>query len=603
MLRGGPILPVLVFASLPALSAAQTPSTPTTDPPPYRETVVVTGTAAPTTVADLSRTVRVITREEISRLPARSVDELLRLVASVDARSRGPHGVQTDFSVRGAGFGQALVLVDGVRFNNVQSGHHNSDLPITLDQIDRIEVLLGPGSSLYGADAFGGTINIVTSRSASPRTARIAAGQHGLVETRAAAGWGDTIHQQVAFDVSRSGGFMDDRDYRTITVASRTWLGEHTVVGIGHVDKDFGANGFYGASPSYEWTNQSALTVRHDLASGPALRLALDGSFRAHRDHFRWDVHRPGFAENRHRTYATTAGVSGQWRASSATDVRFGGEVADERIRSSNLGDHGLRRGGGYVEVQQRVGPRATLSGGLRVDGYSTFGSSASPAAGASWWVRLDVRVRSSVGRAYRVPTFTERYYRDPAHQANAVLDPERAWTTDAALDWLAPSGWIVTAGAFTRHERDVIDWVKARPQDLWQTTNIHRVTTKGLEIGAKRMAANGTLVSVDYTRLDTDTARLDLLSKYTLDYAPHSLVAAGALPLPRRSGVGVRIDVRARTGRDVYTLLDLRLTHDVGSLRLFADLSNLLNARYEEVRGIAMPGRWCSAGVEVLRW
>jgi outer membrane cobalamin receptor len=522
---------VACAAALPAIARAQSERA---APPPYRETVVVTGTAAPVAVEDLSRTVRVITREDIERLPARSIDDLLRLISSVDVRARGPHGVQADFAVRGAGFGQTLVLVDGARFNDAQSGHHNADFPVTLDQIDRIEVLLGPGSSIYGADAFGGTINIITRNEAGAKHARVAGGSYGLFEGRAMATWGGRVRQ---------------------------------------------------------------------LVTTPRLNVALNGSVRAHRDHFLWDVNRPGYAENFHRSYATMAGVAAQWKASAATDVRFGGEGAGDWIRSSNLGDHDQGRGAGYVEAQQHIGGTATVSGALRVDAYSTFGTAASPGAGASWWVRPAVRLRSSFGRAFRVPTFTERYYTDPAHQATAELDPESAWTVDAALDWFAHDEWVVSIGGFDRHERDVIDWVRARPTDKWQTTNIHRVRTSGLEVGVKRVAPGGVLASVDYTWLSTIPDDLDLLSKYTLDYARHSFVVSAAVPLPAGFSVGGRADARARTARDAYLLVDLRATYELGPVRLFVDGLNLLDADYEEIRGVAMPGRTWAAGLDVLRW
>src|SRR5690606_39868569 len=106
----------------------------------------------------------VITREQIAQLPVNTVTDVLRLVASIDVRARGERGVQTDFSIRGAHFGQMLMLVDGVRLNDPQSGHHNGDIPVPLDAVERIEILLGPGSSLFGADAFGGTVHVITRR-------------------------------------------------------------------------------------------------------------------------------------------------------------------------------------------------------------------------------------------------------------------------------------------------------------------------------------------------------------------------------------------------------------------------------------------------------
>ena len=107
----------------------------------------------------------------------------------VDARARGPRDVQTDFSIRGATFGQNLVLADGMRLNDSQSGHHNGEIPLPAIAIDRIEVVAGAGSAVHGADALGGTINVI-SRRGSARVASLAIGQHGLVDAQASVGGG-----------------------------------------------------------------------------------------------------------------------------------------------------------------------------------------------------------------------------------------------------------------------------------------------------------------------------------------------------------------------------------------------------------------------------
>lgn len=189
--------------------------------PTLKETVIVTATVAPESLGNVGRSLVMITGDDLRRLPMASLADVLRLVASVDVRSRGPFGVQSDFSVRGAAFGQALVLVDGVRLNDAQSGHHNSDIPVPLEEIERVEVLLGAGSSLHGADATGGTVNIITRPNGRRLLVNVAAGQHGLVDASATLG---TTRGQVGHVVSgsfsRSDGFMPARDHhipRSIT--------------------------------------------------------------------------------------------------------------------------------------------------------------------------------------------------------------------------------------------------------------------------------------------------------------------------------------------------------------------------------------------------
>src|SRR2546428_3279037 len=122
----------------------------------FKQSSVVTAADTPVALGSVTRTLTVITREQIAQLPVRSIADVLRLASSVDVRARGERGVQTDFAVRGANFGQMLVLVDGVRLNDAQSGHHNGDIPVPLDAADRIEVLHGPGSSPFAAAPVAG---------------------------------------------------------------------------------------------------------------------------------------------------------------------------------------------------------------------------------------------------------------------------------------------------------------------------------------------------------------------------------------------------------------------------------------------------------------
>ena len=146
--------------------------------------------------------------------------------SSIDVRARGVRGVQTDFALRGATFGQMLMLVDGVRLNDAQSGHHNGDIPVPLELVERIEVLYGPGSSLFGADAVGGTVNIVTRRESS-ESATVEGGSFGLVAGQAQGGCRreapSANRPGVSFD--RSDGFMYDRDFKTAILRSRTSFG------------------------------------------------------------------------------------------------------------------------------------------------------------------------------------------------------------------------------------------------------------------------------------------------------------------------------------------------------------------------------------------
>jgi len=548
----------------------------------------------------------VITREEIEALPVQSVADVLRLAASVDVRARGEHGIQSDFAVRGASFGQMLVLVDGVRLNDAQSGHHNGDIPVPLDAVDRIEILYGPGSSLFGADAFGGTVNVITRRVSSKPSLSVRGGSFDSAGTEGQAGFErDAIQQTFAGSLERSGGFMYDRDYRSAVVRARTMVGRSSV-SLSVLDKEFGANNFYGGNrPSREWTNQTLLAADHAFVESAGWTVAARGSYRTHGDHFTFDQLNPALSDNRHRTHEVLGSVTASRKIGGAL-VTAGAEGGGDWIRSSNLGDHDLGRVSGFGEWRQTFGPRTQLDAGLRADRYSNFGTSWSPSFGAGWWPSSMVRLRASAARAFRVPTFTERYYSDPANLARPEVGPETAWAGEGGADLFPAHGWMVTATFFGRADRDVIDWLRATPAERWRTYNVRDVSTKGIELAVRRSLARGAFAQIQYTGIDLDAAAVTQLSKYLLDYAPRSLIGSASVPVAAGVRIAPRVEYRRRSrssGTSQYVVLDLRLARRLSPMfDLVVDGTNLLDRRYQEIAGVNMPGAAMMVSVAVRR-
>lgn len=566
-----------------------------------RQTVVVTAAATPVELGSVTRTMTVLTRDEIARLPVRSVADLLRLTASIDVRARGERGMQADFSVRGAGFGQALVLVDGVRLNDAQSGHHNGDIPVPLDAVERIEILHGVGSSLFGADAFAGTVNVITRREA-PGSAALEVGSFGFVGGRAQRSFGaGGATQLFSASASRSGGFMYERQFASLDLLSRTALGANSTLTLGYVWKDFGANGFYGAAPSHEWTNQLLVSGEHGFGIVAGWTTGVVLAYRTHGDRFLFNVERPGVSENVHRSHAVTATMKAS-RTVGAADLTVGLDAGGDWIRSTNLRDHDTRRVSAFGEWRHRFGPSFQADASIRVDAYSEFGTSASPAAGLAWWPAGKVRLRASAGRAFRVPTFTERYYSDPANLARADIGPETTWGGEGGADLFLSDVWLLQGTVFGRRDRDVIDWLRPTPADRWQTFNVHRVATRGVELTARRVLARGMFLQAGYTWTGVDADTLSTLcgaptclSKYVLEYAPHKLAVAGFLELPVGLTVAPRLEYRHRQRNTATTddaVLDLRVSRAFGRYEVRVEGTNLGDAEYQEIAGVAMPGR-----------
>lgn len=573
---------------------------------PFRQEVVVTAAATPVELGTVTRTLTVITRDQIARLPVHSIAEVLRLNASVDVRARGPRGVQTDFAVRGANFGQMLVLVDGARLNDAQSGHHNGDIPVPLDAVERIEILHGAGSSIFGADAFGGTVNVITRKDAAPASAAIETGSFGLIAGRGQVGLErGSLREVLAVAADRSSGFMVERGFVTTSVSSQTLIGERTGLHASYLWKDFGANGFYGNAPSHEWTNQALLAADHRLGVGAGWQFGVSGSYRTHGDHFLFDVRRPGVSENRHRTHAAIAALRASRPAGTRGSLTAGVEGGGEWVRSTNLGDHDTGRVSAFAEWRYAPATSVQLDTGLRVDRYTEFGTAWSPSLGAGWWPSPRLRVRGSSARAFRVPTFTERFYSDPANFARPEVGAETAWAEEAGVDVFPSADWGASVTVFARQDHDVIDWLRATIADRWRTYNIRDVDTVGAEFTVRRSWSNGAFVQGGYTLLDVDAAAVTQLSKYVLDYAPHSISVAGVFPLPASLALAPRLEVKQRrrsTGETEYALLDLRLSRAFGICEVRVEGTNLANAAYQEVLGVDMPGRAFLLSVAVIR-
>ena len=565
--------------------------------PSLRQTVVVTAAATPIELGSVTRTLTVITREQLDALPVHTVADALRLAASVDVRARGVRGVQSDFAVRGANFGQMLVLVDGVRLNDAQSGHHNGDIPVPLDGVERIEVLYGPGSSLFGADAFGGTVNVITRRAPAAPSVLIQGGSFGLAAGSGQAGFErGALRQTFAASSERSSGFMYDRDFTTTIARSRTLVGANSGVSVSFLRKAFGANNFYGGNaPSREWTNQTLIAGDHHFGGAAGWTFGVNASYRTHGDRFVFNQDRPELSDNRHRTHAALATVTGSTRVRDVASLTIGAEGGGDWIRSTNLGDHTLSRVSGFAEWRQDFGPRTQLDATVRVDRYSEFGTSWNPSIGAGWWPAASVRLRASAARAFRVPTFTERYYSDPANLARAEVGPETAWAGEGGADLFLANGWMLQATVFGRADDDVIDWLRPTVADRWRTFNIRDVHTLGVELGARRTFAGGAFVQAQYTALDLDAAAVNQLSKYVLDYAPQSFTAAASLPLVAGLHLAPRLEYRLRrrsAGETDYVLLDARIARRITPmLELFVEGTNLFDVSYQEVAGVRMPG------------
>ncbi|RPI11702.1 MAG: TonB-dependent receptor, partial [Acidobacteriales bacterium] len=435
------------------LAAADAP------PSPRRDAVVVTGVYQPVPLEEADRAVKVLETGPLLPL-SNAVVDVLRLDPSLDVRQRGAGGVQADLSIRGGTFGQTLVLLDGLRLNDAQTGHHNLDLPIPMEALSRIEILKGSGSTLYGSDAVGGVVNLITR---APETSefrlRAAAGNFGVNQQRfSLSAVKGRLAQQFAGTRDFSSGFMPNRDYRNLAWVSNTHfssaLGGSAIL-VGNGDRPFGAGNFYGNYPSWERTRTWFASARQDLGKKTQAAFA----FRRHADLFVLFRDRPEVFTNRHAVESYQAVVRHSEQAGRNTRLHFGIEGLRDSIVSTNLGSHARTTGAAYAAVDFRALGRFSFSAGLREQVYGALRSELSPSVAAGVWLSRRMKLRASASRAFRLPSYTDLYYHDPASQGSPNLRPERAWSHEAGLDWHASTRLRGSVTAFHRRETDGIDY------------------------------------------------------------------------------------------------------------------------------------------------
>lgn len=591
------------------------------------ETLVVLGSATPVPLAESPRSVEVLPLKKQS-LAAQSPQDVLRQDSSVFLEERGAGGGQADIVLRGGSFEQTLVLLNGFRINDAQTSHHNLDLPVPMEAMDSIQVLEGAGSTLHGVDALSGVVDFLTAAPAhdslfvragggsfeSDEETLLAAATHGRWSGRATA------------ERNFSTGFMTDRDYRNEDASVESWYGSKlgvTDLLFASSDRAFGANQFYGNFPSWERTKGWFASVRQELGTHTVAAFG----YRRHTDDFVLFRDDPGAYENNH--------IDGSWQSSLRHTINLpagalllmGLEADGDSIQSYNfsggvrsfaLGVHARNRGAGYVDFDwSPPQKRWSLSAGAREEIFSGGAQAVfSPELAGSLRVANSLKLRASGGYGFRIPTYTDLYYSDPATLGNPNLKPESAWSGDLGADW-TPSGRIaLSVTGFYSQQHDTIDYVRSatvpnpnlppsceiggqQQANTWCAANLNGLHFAGVESTLTWIPVKSQTVRIAWTGLHGAQGALHgLQSEYIFNYPVENIHASWGAGLGHDIVLTNAVEVVQRYQQTVYPVWNTTLTHDAGRLRPYLRLSNLSNTGYQEISGVNMPGRSIVAGL-----
>ena len=578
--------------------------------------IVVTASASPETVESTPAAVSVVTKEDIDKRAARDVADVLREVPGVSVSRTGSLGKTTSIFLRGASSKQTLVLWNGVEINDPYFSGYNFGQFSTAG-VERIEVARGPFSSLYGADAVGGVVNIITAGGKDHTDVDLAAGSRGLIngvaslsQTFGAANVHATLEHR------QDNGFASNDDDRENSIVAGVTTAFNKSLNLGLTGRY--ANYDLGVPTNANDTYTAFVATPHHRESGKEWQIAAPVNADINRFHLTFRLaenHRDDHNEDPDAgVFGDTASSRRTAHADARTDtalgaIVFGGEA--ERAEAKNKDSFGLdldthHRSSNALFVEDRfshdaLDGRVEISAGVRRDSYTTFGSETSPRIAAAW-SRDGNKFRAAYGESFRAPQIGELYL---PFFGNPDLHAERSHSTEAGYDRYFGNDANVSITAFRADFRDLIIY------DLVANhfANIGRARSRGVEVSAAdRRGPFSAALSYTYLHaFDTST------NEQLVRRPKHS----GSLALGYDYGATTTQLVIARVGSrpDVtdlfpfgnvtnraYTVADITVRYNAGRFAPYAKVENLGNTKYQEVFGYPSPTRRGIIGIRVTR-
>ena len=608
--------------------------------------IEVTASRAPLALGQAARMVTVLTRDDIQAAPVQSVNDLLKYAAGVDVRQRGPLGAQTDVGIRGGTQEQMTILLNGINICDPQTGHNAFDLPCSLSDIERIEILEGPAARVYGTSSLMGAVNIVTKNRPLPASPagkeqlaiRAEGGSFGYFSAEASISKLSTLNTTLSTCFTRSDGYSRAKsgalnaDYSGFKAfyqghysfpSGKTGKGLYWHAGVS--TKGFGSNTFYSAKydEQYERTTKVFAALQGDVEAGA---FHFHPSLYWNRSHDRFELIRGDESKvpfNHHRTDVFGLNLN-SWFDWTLGRTAFGAEFRNEDIVSGNLGEplnsphgnyqFGLNRTNLSFHLEHNILlSRFTLSAGFIAikNTWSEMPFTLYPGVDASYRIGDNWKVYASYNESLRMPSFTELYYSVGGHKADKHLSPEELRAIEGGVKYLTPR-LTARLSIFHHHQRNTIDWVLDThdPEAVWQSVNLTRINTLGVETDVNcQLSILNFQLAYCYLHQQKDDLP-NLQSRYSLEYLRHKLTASLQLTLTKQLGLTLKYRFQDRMGNYTdtegqqqsyhpYSVVDARLAWTANHYALYMEANNLLDKRYVDYGNVRQPGTWLIAGVK----
>ena len=564
--------------------------------------------------SDNSISILTISNEEIKKNTATNVSELLQQVAGLDIRRRGAEGMQADLYIRGGSFDQTLLLIDGIKVEDPQTGHHTMNMTIPLEVIEKIEIIKGSASRIYGQNAFTGAVNIITKKEIK-NDLSIELSNGSFDQKRGSF----TIQKElknsgILFNYSRkeSEGYRYNTDYENdeFFIKSNFKIKDQKISAIGAFnERKFGANGFY-ASPAaidqYEETQASLIGFsttykKNDLILKPKLY------WKRNQDMYVYLRQDPSVYRNLHISNKVGAELNAS-TSNSLGNLGLGFDLSRVSLKSNNLGERKRTMLNMFVEQQVMLNnDKIDFTPGLAITYFSDVSTKLNyqnnffnnlffyPGMDLGYRLNNNLKLYTNIGFTYRIPTYTDLFYSSPTTLGNENLKLEKALTKEIGLKYLKDD-FNFNFSLYQRDASDIIDYVRNNEAEPWQASNIREINTSGFELnigykfylGSFRMQT----INIGYSNIDDELLETDFaFSRYALNSLKNQITGTYTFEINEKIYSTVAYKSAERSDEEKYTVIDFRTSYRLNKFTLSVILNNILDTEYSETNLVPMPG------------
>ena len=588
-----------------------------------KEITVVSSPRIELPFSENSKTIQVISKEEIIESPANNVAELLQQVAGIDIRRRGVSGMQADLYIRGGGFDQTLLLIDGIKVEDAQTGHHTMNMALPIEVIERIEIIKGSASRVYGQNAFSGAINIITSKVAENMTSVSLESGSYKQQNASVTISRKNEDQSVLFHYSNnsSDGHKYNTDYKNENyfLKNRFEIKGLPIDMISSFnERKFGANGFY-ASPEaidqYEETQASLLGFSTKIISNNFI-IKPKLYWKRNQDMYVYLRDNPSVYRNLHITNKIGAELNGSYDSNNGI-TGFGVDISSIKLSSNNLGERKRTMVNLFLEHQMKFAEnKIDVTPGVAFSYFSDVSTNQNyqnnffrnffmyPGIDIGYELNDDVKLYSNVGYTYRVPTYTDLFYTSPTTIGNENLKPEKAFTKEIGINY-TKDNFDFTFTLYNRDASDVIDYVKNVESAPWEAFNIREINTEGYELGLTYnfyvAAFLNHSIKIGYSNIKDKLKQTDFnFSRYALNSLKNHLTTSYSFEIKKNLKSSIVYKYAERNSGEDYSIMDFKVSYTLKNYKLYVTGNNLFDTVYSETNLVEMPGRNVLVGINV---